>query len=313
MTGQILPAQSPGASEDKARPRLIAIGLMCTAVICFALLDTSAKWLGTGMNPLQVVFARYAGSMILVLALFNPWSRPGVLRTKRPWLQWGRSLLLLGSTVLNFIALQYLQLAETISIMFATPLIVALVSGPLLGEWPGPRRLAAIGVGFLGVLVVTRPGFGGMHPAAFLSVIGCFCYAFYSLATRVLAAHDSSETTLIYSGAVGTLAMAPFLPWVWTTPQTPLPWLLMGVTGAMGGIGHWLLILAHRLAPATVLAPFIYSQLIWMVLLGWLVFGQLPDRWTFIGGAVVVASGLYLLYRERVRHVPEEAASARLD
>jgi drug/metabolite transporter (DMT)-like permease len=313
MTGQLLPAQSPDASEDKARSRLIAIGLMCTAVICFALLDTSAKWLGTGMSPLQVVFARYAGSMILVLALFNPWSRPGVLRTKRPWLQWGRSLLLLASTALNFIALQYLQLAETVSIMFATPLIVALVSGPLLGEWPGPRRLAAIGVGFLGVLVVTRPGFGGMHPAAFLSVIGCFCYAFYSLATRMLAAHDSSETTLIYSGAVGTLAMVPFLPWVWTTPQTPLPWLLMGVTGAMGGIGHGLLIMAHRLAPATVLAPFIYSQLIWMVLLGWLVFGQLPDRWTFIGGAVVVASGLYLLYRERVRHVPEEAASARLD
>jgi len=313
MTGPPLPAHTPDASEDKARTRLIAIGLMCAAVICFALLDTSAKWLGTGMSPLQVVFARYAGSMMLVLLLFNPWSRPGVLRTRRPWLQWGRSLLLLGSTALNFIALQYLQLAETISIMFATPLLVALVSGPLLGEWPGPRRLAAIGVGFLGVLVVTRPGFGGMHPAAFLSVVACVCYAFYSLATRMLAGQDSSETTLVYSGAVGTLAMLPLLPWVWTTPQTPLPWLIMLVVGALGGFGHWLLILAHRMAPATVLAPFIYSQLVWMVALGWLVFGQLPDRWTFIGGAIVVASGLYLLYRERVRHVPEEAASARLD
>ena len=100
--------------------------------------------------------------------LLNPWSHPGILRTKRPWLQGVRSLLLLGSTALNFIALKYLQLAETVSIMFATPLLVALVSGPLLGEWPGPRRLVAIGVGFLGVLVITRPGLGGMHPAALL-------------------------------------------------------------------------------------------------------------------------------------------------
>ena len=106
---------------------------MCAAVLLFSLLDTSAKWLGQSMNPLQVVFARYAGSMILVLAVINPWSHPGVLRTSRPWLQWGRSLLLLGSTALNFVALRYLQLAETISIMFATPLLVALASGPLLG------------------------------------------------------------------------------------------------------------------------------------------------------------------------------------
>lgn len=311
MTGRLLPPSSH--ASDASRARLAAIGLMCAAVICFSLLDTSAKWLGGVMSPLQVVLARYVGSMAMVLLLFNPWSRPGVLRTKRPWLQWGRSLLLLGSTALNFIALQYLQLAETVSIMFATPLLVALVSGPLLGEWAGPRRLAAIGVGFLGVLIVTRPGFGGMHPAAILSVFGCICYAFYSLATRVLSAHDSSETTMIYSGLVGSLAMLPLLPWIWTTPTTPLPWLLMLATGVFGGFGHWLLILAHRLAPATVLAPFIYSQIIWMVLLGWLVFGQWPDRWTFIGGAVVVASGLYLLYRERVRRVPEEAASARLD
>ncbi|QEL25580.1 DMT family transporter [Bosea sp. F3-2] len=301
------------ASSEAGRARLAAIGLMGVAVLLFSMLDASAKWLGQSMNPLQVVFARYAGSMILVLALINPWTHPGVLRTKRPWLQWGRSLLLLGSTALNFIALRYLQLAETISIMFAAPLLVALVSGPLLGEWPGPRRLAAIAVGFLGVLVVTRPGVGGMHPAALLSVLGCFCFAFYALSTRVLSGHDSSETTMIYSGAAGTLATIPLLPWIWETPQGLLPWLLMFAVGALGGFGHWLLILAHRLAPATVLAPFIYSQIVWMVLLGWLVFGQWPDRWTFAGAGIVIASGLYLLYRERVRHVPEEAASARLD
>ncbi len=292
---------------------MIAIGLICAAVLCFSLLDTSAKWLGQSMNPLQVVFVRYAGSMVLVFLLINPWTHPGVLRTKKPGLQWIRSFLLLGSTALNFVALRYLQLAETISIMFAGPLLVALASGPLLGEWAGPRRLAAIGVGFIGVLVVTRPGFGGMHPAALLTVVGCFFYAFYSLSTRMLAGHDSSETTMVYSGAAGTLATLPLLPWIWETPQTPLTWVVMFVAGAMGGFGHWLLILAHRLAPATVLAPFIYSQIVWMLLLGWLVFGQLPDRWTFIGAGIVIASGLYLLYRERVRHVPEESSSARLD
>lgn len=292
---------------------MIAIGLICVAVLCFSLLDTSAKWLGESMNPLQVVFVRYAGSMALVFILINPWTRPGVLRTKKPGLQWTRSILLLASTVLNFIALRYLQLAETISIMFAGPLLVALASGPLLGEWPGPRRLAAIGVGLIGVLVVTRPGFGGMHPAALLVVGGCFCYAFYSLSTRMLAGHDSSETTMVYSGAAGTLATVPLLPWIWETPQTALTWAVMIVAGALGGFGHWLLILAHRLAPATVLAPFIYSQIVWMLLLGWFVFGQLPDRWTFVGAGIVIASGLYLLYRERVRHVPEESSSARLD
>lgn len=308
-----MPAPSPSLDEAR-RARLTAIGLMCAAVLCFALLDTNAKWLGlNGMDPLMVSFGRYGVSVLLVSFLINPWSHPGVLRTKRPWLQFFRSLMLLGSTVLNFFALRYLQLAETISIMFAGPFLVALASGPLLGEWPGPRRLVAIGIGFLGVLVVTRPGVGGMHPAALLSVLGCFCYAFYVLSTRMLAGSDSSETTMVYSGLAGTLALLPVLPFVWSAPQNPVAWVSLFATGFFGAVGHWMLILAHRLAPATVLAPFMYSQLAWMVLMGWLVFGQWPDRWTLAGGGIVIASGLYLLYRERVRHVPEEASSVRLD
>lgn len=310
MTGFALPAASSQLPETR-RSRLIAIGLICGAVLFFALLDASAKWLSGYMDPVQAVFARYAGSMVLVLMLLNPWSRPGVLRTKRPVLQGVRSLLLLGSTMLNFIAIKYLQLAEAVSIMFAGPLLVALVAGPLLGEWPGPRRLAAIGVGFLGVLVITRPGFGGIHPAAILSVFGCICYSFYALATRQLAAFDPPETTMVYSGVAGTLAMLPLIPFFWTTPPSPLVWVIMLGTGLIGGLGHWLLILAHRLAPATVLAPFIYSQIIWMIALGWFIFGQFPDAWTFVGAGIVIASGLYLLYRERVRKVPD--AAARID
>lgn len=302
---------APLPPPDTRRTRLIAILLMVGAVLFFSLLDASAKWLGGAMHPMQVVMARYLVSVVLVSLLLNPWSRPGILQTRRPWLQGGRSLLLLGSTALNFVALQYLQLAETVSIMFATPLVVALLAGPLLGEWAGPRRLIAIGVGFLGVLAVTRPGFGGLHPAALLSVGGCLCYALYSLSTRMLAASDSSETTMFYSGIGGAVLMLPLLPLFWSWPAEGLSWLLMLATGAFGAFGHWLLILAHQRAPATVLAPFIYSQIVWMIGLGWFVFGQIPDRFTFIGSGVVIASGLYLLYRERVRAVPE--GSARLD
>lgn len=300
---------APVPPPDTRRSRLTAILLMAGAVLCFSLLDTTAKWLGGVMHPMQVVVTRYVVSVLLVSIVLNPWSRPGIMHTRRPWLQGGRSVLLLLSTALNFVALQYLQLAETISILFATPLVVALLSGPLLGEWPGPRRLAAIAVGFIGVIVVARPGAGGLHPAALLVVLGCLCYSFYSLSTRMLAKTDSSETTMFYSGIGGVVLTLPLLPFFYSWPPDLRTWLLMIAVGGLGALGHWLLILAHRRAPATVLAPFIYSQIVWMVALGWLVFDQIPDGYTLTGAAIVISSGLYLLYRERVRAAPASASS----
>lgn len=282
---------------------MIGIGLMCAALAVFSVLDASAKWIADHMDALQGVWARYAVSVVLVMALLNPWSRPGVMKTRAPKLQAIRSLMLLLSTVFNFLALQYLQLAEAMTLVFAAPLLIALLSGPFLGEWPGPRRLAAIAVGFLGVLIVMRPGVGGLHPAAFLTLAGVVCYAFYNLLTRKLASVDSSETTMVYSGVAGIVLMTPLMPFIWTTPASPLIWAVMLLMGACGAFGHWMVIGAHRRAPATVLAPLMYTQLIWMLILGWLVFGQWPDRWTLAGGAVVVASGLYIIYRERVRGV----------
>ena len=193
--------------------------------------------------------------------------------------------------------------------MFATPFIVALLAGPMLSERVGPRRLAAIGVGFVGVLIITRPGLGGMHPAALLCVIAAVCYALYGISTRVLAAHDSSATTMFYSGIAGVVLMTPALPAIWTTPPSPLVWGVMLLMGAFGALGHWLLILAHARAPAPLLAPFIYTQIVWMLALGYAIFGDLPDRWTLIGAAVVIASGLYLLYRERVRSAEARRAT----
>jgi drug/metabolite transporter (DMT)-like permease len=279
--------------------RLTGIALMCGAVTCFALLDTTAKYLNLHMATLQVVWARYTGAFLLPFIVSNPWTQPGLTYTPRPWLQIFRSVLLLASTMCNFLALRYLQLDQAISITFSTPFFVAALSGPILGEWVRWRRWTAIAVGFVGVLVVTRPGSGSFQPAALLSLTGAMCYALYALSTRILARTDSNATTLFYSNLVGAAAMAPVVPFVWTTPTDALIIVLMVATGAIGSFGHYLLIAAHRLAPAAVLAPFIYTEIPLMIVLGFLVFGNLPTRYTLIGAAIVVASGLYIWHRER--------------
>ncbi|MCB5177338.1 DMT family transporter [Microvirga lenta] len=291
------------------RQRLIGIALMCGALICFSCLDATAKWVNRSVDPLVTVWARYMSAFLLTAAVLNPWTQPGLLKTRHLPLQLVRSTLLFLSTLCNFVALQYLQLVETMSIIFSTPLLVALLAGPILGEYVGARRMAAIGVGFVGILVITRPGLGAMHPAVLLSVAGAVAYAFYGITTRMLASHDSTATTTFYSGLAGIVLMTPLLPWIWTTPPSPLTWLLLALTGVFGGLGHWLLILAHARAPAAILSPFIYSQIIWMLALGYILFGDWPDPWTFAGAGIVIASGLYLLYRERVRHQePERSA-----
>ncbi len=289
------------AARLARRSRLLGILLMCGALIAFSFLDAGAKWLGQSLHPVQVTWARYAANVFLVAIVLNPWTHPGVTRTKRPGLQLARSVLVCASTLANFFALQYLQLAQTVSILFATPLLVALIAGPLLGEWVGPRRMIAIVVGFVGILIITRPFGADVHPAALLSVFSALCYAIYAIATRVVSAHDSSATTLFYSGLVGAVVMTPFMPFVWIWPESWLQWAVMGLIGFCGAFGHWLLILAHARAPAPILSPFIYSQIIWMIALGYLIFGDLPDGYTLIGAVIVIASGLYLLSRERVR------------
>ncbi|WP_246732829.1 DMT family transporter [Methylobacterium sp. BTF04] len=273
---------------------------MCGTLAFFACLDASAKSLARlGVDPLLSTFMRYAVSVALVSLFVNPLTTPGVARTNRLGLQTLRSLLLFGSTALNFLALRHLQLAETLSIQFATPLMVALLAGPLLGEWSSRWRLAAIAIGFLGVLVIVRPGIGPAQPAVLLSIGNMLCYAFYVLTTRKLAATDSTATTMFYSGLAGLALMSPLVPWIWTTPTVWVVWALLVGVGLFGTMGHWLLVLAHARAPANVLAPFIYTQLLWSVLLGYLIFGDVPNRWTLLGASIVVGSGLYLLAQER--------------
>ncbi len=291
-------AQAPDAQER--RQRVTGILLMMGAVAVFSCIDASSKYLNAYMAVAQVVWARYTFAFLLTLIVSNPITRPGLLHTTRPLLQIGRSLLLVGSTALNIMALRYLQLDQTVSIMFSLPFIIALLSGPLLGEWIDRRRWIAVSVGFLGVLVVTRPGMGNsIHPAAILSVLGLFCYAGYILTTRTLARTDPTDTTLFYSNVVGCVGTTLLLPFFWTTPQSWFVMLIMVAVGFFGALGHFLMIAAHRLAPAPILAPFVYTQIIWMPALGYLIFGDVPNKWTLAGAAIVISSGLYLLFAER--------------
>jgi drug/metabolite transporter (DMT)-like permease len=284
------------------RTHLIAIGLMCAAVAAFACLDATAKHLGTvGYSTEQIVFVRYASNLTLLLLVVNPWTVPGVLRSERPMLQIGRAALLVGSTAMNFFALRYLQLAETVSIMFATPFITAILAGLVLRQWIGSARWVVIVIGFMGVLIVARPGSGALHWAAGLSFTGAICYAVYNLLTRHLAAHDPPTTTLMLGSLYGAVLTLPLvmIPNAAMLPATAFDALLLIATGAFGLVGHWLLILAHRHVAAEALSPFIYTQIVWMVLLGWIIFGDVPHTATLMGAGLVIASGLWLLALER--------------
>jgi drug/metabolite transporter (DMT)-like permease len=210
-----------------------------------------------------------------------------------------RSALMVVTTGFNFIALRYLQLDQTITIFFLTPLLVAALAGPLLGEWVGWHRILAIIAGFIGVLLVMHPGIGTVHWAMLLALIATLGYAFYNIATRYLAAFDPPAVTQTYTPLAGVLIVAPFALAGWHWPEDAFQWLLLASLGFWGGLGHWLLILAHRSAPAPILAPYIYLGLIWMSAAGFLVFGDVPTWWTLSGAVVVILSGLYLLARER--------------
>jgi drug/metabolite transporter (DMT)-like permease len=287
--------------ESERRQRLTGIALMCAAVACFACLDSSAKYLGRDISVIEVVWARYTGAFVVAFAVSNPLTHPGLMRTRRPVVQTARAIALLLSSFLNFLALRYLQLDQALSITFSTPFLVAALAGPILGEWVGARRWAAIAVGFVGVLVVARPGFGSIHPAALFSLAAAFTLAFYNVTTRLLARYDTSETTLFYSNVIGVLATTPMLPFVWAAPPRGIDIVLMIAVGVLGSLGHFIFIVAHRFAPASVLAPFMYTQLLWAGTLGYVVFHDVPTSWTLAGAGIVVGSGLYLLHRERIR------------
>jgi drug/metabolite transporter (DMT)-like permease len=212
-----------------------------------------------------------------------------------------RALMFMAMTGINFWALQYLQLTVTSSIFFSVPLIIALASASFLGEKLASGKWVAIITGFAGVLVIVRPWGAEFHPAMLASMVNALLYAIFMMMTRRLAAYDSPET-IQYLPAVGAaIGLAPFAIAAWEMPDTWLEWTVACLMGVLGGLGHYLLALAHRYAPASVIAPFLYQQVIYMALFGYLVFGDVPSGWVWLGATVVIGSGLYLFARERAR------------
>jgi drug/metabolite transporter (DMT)-like permease len=286
---------------DSAGNRLIGIGLVSSTYVMFTLLDGSAKWLVGAVPVIVVVWLRFALHVLLAGALLLPFKGLSLVRTNH--LRWHalRALMFVAMTGINFWALQYLQLAVTSSIYFVVPIVIALLAAPLLGERLDAGRWAAILAGFGGVLVIIQPWSAAFHPAMIASIANAVLYALFNLMTRRLAAYDSPETIQFLPAVGATVLLAPFALAAWQTPPSLLHWAVLCLLGACGGFGHYLLALAHRYAPATVLAPFLYQQVIYMALFGYLVFGDVPAPAVWAGAAVVIASGLYLFSRERAR------------
>ncbi|MEO0498201.1 MAG: DMT family transporter, partial [Pseudomonadota bacterium] len=285
--------------DDTATPTA-AIAMVCGTYALFSVLDAAGKYLvGLGFAPAMVVWVRFAVHGIILIAVLKAWSNPQVWAMARPGLQMFRSTLLPATTLLNFAALQFLQLDQTVAIFLATPLAITALAGPILGEWAGPRRWAAVLVGFVGVLIVVRPGSDVFTPPILLSVGAMLTYGLYSVMTRKLANSETQQSLNFYPTLFGSLLMLPLALLDWRLPTASLEISLFLLTGLVGLTGHLLLIMASKLTAASKLAPFQYTQLLWMVGLGYFVFGDVPDGWTALGASVIVASGLYLLHRER--------------
>jgi drug/metabolite transporter (DMT)-like permease len=286
---------------DTAANRRIGIGLVTLTTLCFAVLDASAKWLVLSLPVLQVVWLRFVFHVLIASALLAPRYGLELLRVRNWRLQALRAAMMASMTALNFWALQFLQLAETGAIQFSVPLLIALFSAWWLGEKLDARRWLAIAAGFAGVLLIVRPGSAAFHPAILLSVMNALLYAAFNMLTRRMVATESAASLQLMSALGAALLLAPFALAGWQWPHEWLPWLAIALCGLCGGLGHFMVAQAHRYASAATLGPFLYQQIIYMTLLGWLVFGQAPGWLVASGALVVVLSGMYLLWLEMKR------------
>ena len=286
------------------------VAFMALGVSFFTGIDTSAKWLMlAGLAPIQVVFLRYAVHFCWSLVIYVPQEGFAAFVSNAPRLQLLRSLFLFGATALNFTALKYLPITLTTTIAFASPIVVTLMAIPILGEKVGLRRILAICVGFVGVVIAVQPWGAEFHPAIFLC-LGALCSSSgYFVMTRMLAGIETNATAQIWSSGLASLCLAPFGIMAWVAPQTPLQFAVILAVGTCGALGHISATVASRFADASILAPVIYVQLLLAVLSGVLVFGTWPTAWTLGGGLVIIAAGLYIWHRERARPGSRRPAS----
>ena len=279
--------------------KIAGLALIITAYFLLACLDTSVKYLGATLAPLQIAWMRFATHSVFAILAFRPWRNPGLFKTKHPILQFLRAICVGSATIFNFFAVQYLQLAETAAIFFLTPLIVTALAGPFLGEWAGIKRWTAICIGFFGaLLIVSPPDALGFRPVMLLSFGTTLSYSFFLLLTRRLSPVESTESMILLPALIMALIYTPVGLMVWQPVPDTVSWIILLSTGLFGGIGHFVLVKAHQSTPAPILAPFLYTGLIWMVLFGYLLFDDVPGTRTILGASVIIVSGLYLFRRE---------------
>ena len=267
-----------------------------------ATVDTVAKYMSPSLHGVQVVWGYSLAITVLVLgyAVARPEPIRRAFATHRPLLQLGRGAMLFLTISMLFMALAYLPLADVIAISFAAPLFITLLAVPLLRERVGVHRVAAVVVGLAGVAIVMRPGAGVFEWAALLALTSAIFFALFQIATRILAATEPPFTTLLYTGVGAFACSSLVVPFVWA-PISPFEIGVLAVTGVLGVGAHVCMIRAYEFTQASFLAPFNYAKLLWAVALGYLIFGDVPQRHVVAGSVVIVASGLYVLYRERTR------------
>ena len=283
--------------------------LVITTGAFLASMDAMAKYLALSLSIVMVVWGRYFFHTVITFSYYLYKNRSlGFLRARRPDLQFYRAAALFGVTSSLYFSLQYMPLGEASAIQFLAPVLVTAFSGILLGEHVGLRRWVAVVCGFIGVLLVTRPGSGLFGWIALLPLASAFFMATYYILTRIIRDKDSPDTTTFYSTALGALVLSVLLAFNWQTPE-PVQWLLMLSMGCFGAIGHFMLVKAFHSAEASVLSPFTYSHVLFAILLGLLIFGDMPSLWTISGVCLIVGSGLYIWYQESRAHKPKTGST----
>jgi len=296
-----LPEKVPPAAPERADRPLRGITLLLVSSIFLGTSDATSKYLSTTLPSIEIAWIRFLVFVLIMVPAMVPGSPLFALRTQRPALQVMRGMALLGSSLLFISGLRFLPIAEASATSFVSPLFVTALSIFFLAEKVGLRRWFATAVGLMGVMIVLRPGTGAFHAAAFFPVVSAFAWACTLIMTRMMSGQERVMVTMTYASIVGFVVLCALVPFVWVTPS----WhdILFGVlVGVASTAGQWIVVLAFRYADASVLAPFSYIQLLWVTLLGFVVFGEVPDVWTVVGAAVIVASGLYTAHRERIRH-----------
>jgi drug/metabolite transporter (DMT)-like permease len=291
------PVLNKATISSSARNPMHGIGFVIFMTICFSSLDASAKYLSNELPLWVLLWGRYVFNFFFVALFFLRGAPAKIIHTRNIKLQIVRSILLVASTLTFWLALMFLPLADCTVILFVSPLLVTILAAPLLGEIVGRHRWTAVILGFAGMMVVMRPGFTIFDWASILPLVTALFYAGVQISTRILGRTDGALTTLLYSSAGGAIISTIGVLFFWETPSFG-QWFVLGWLGFLGALGHFLMIKAYALAPASLLAPFDYTTLIWATILGFVVFGDLPDAWTVLGAVIIMSSGLYLIRRE---------------